>query len=105
MKKTALTFGLFSLVVVATSFASPVTTNGVTTIDSIYGDGASTGNVGGRKLDVYGDGASTGNVGGRKLDVFGDGASTGNVGGRKLDFQAVGLSQVSQSQGLSKKLD
>lgn len=35
MKKAALTFGLFSLVMVATSFATPETTNFLTVSDSI----------------------------------------------------------------------
>ena len=35
MKKAALTFGLFSLVMVATSFATPETTNFLTASDSI----------------------------------------------------------------------
>ncbi len=58
MKKAALTFGLFSLVMVATSFANPATTNNDTTINSLYGDGTA-GQQGPntRKLDVY----STGN--------------------------------------------
>lgn len=56
MKKTALTFGLFSLVMVATSFANPVVTNAsskknmaIITIDPGLGGQAGRD---GRKLDV-----------------------------------------------------
>ncbi|KAF2335544.1 hypothetical protein [Flavobacterium daemonense] len=50
MKKTALTFGLFSLVMVATSFAAPTTA--VAEQDTIIG-GQSTGRDGSRKLDFH----------------------------------------------------
>jgi hypothetical protein len=58
MKKTALTLGLFSLVMVATSFANPVVTNSSNTnnIDinfDIDGTGGQSGRDGTRKLDVY----------------------------------------------------
>ncbi|WPO79892.1 hypothetical protein [Flavobacterium sp. KACC 22761] len=49
MKKTALTFGLFSLVVVATSFAAPITS--ITEQDTIIGGGQSTGRD--RKVDFH----------------------------------------------------
>ena len=94
MKKATLTIGLFSLVMVLTSFTSPeiVVTKNSNEI-SLGIDGQSTG--GGRKVDEYAinggvgiDGQSTG--GGRKVDVYAinggigiDGQSTG--GGRKLD--------------------
>ncbi|MDQ6471284.1 hypothetical protein RB619_11570 [Flavobacterium sp. LHD-80] len=50
MKKTALTFGLFSLVMVATSFAAPTTS--FVESDTIIG-GQSTGRDGGRKVDFH----------------------------------------------------
>lgn len=56
MKKTALTFGLFSLVMVATSFTTPATSTssnkGIinTTLET---DGGQKGTGNGRKLDVY----------------------------------------------------
>ncbi len=49
MKKTALTFGLFSLVMVATSFAAPTTS--LAEPDTIIGQ--STGRDGGRKVDFH----------------------------------------------------
>ncbi|QOG03337.1 hypothetical protein [Flavobacterium sp. MDT1-60] len=57
MKKTALTLGLFSLIMVATSFANPVVTNSsdskntamIIDIDL----GGQSGRDGTRKLDVY----------------------------------------------------
>ncbi|TDW46083.1 hypothetical protein EV144_107277 [Flavobacterium sp. 270] len=79
MKKAALTFGLFSLVMVATSFANPATTNSDITINSLYGDGS----------------ASVGNNGGRKLDFQGNASAS----------QSETFNKVSQSEGLGKKLD
>lgn len=82
MKNTALTIGLFSLVMVLTSFTSPeTTTNSNATID-LGINGGSTG--GGRKLDVY-DGAAT-----SKTDVYatvqgGDNTGGSTGGGRKID--------------------
>ena len=49
MKKTALTFGLFSLVIVATSFAAPITSSAAQ--DTIIGQ--STGRDQGRKVDFH----------------------------------------------------
>lgn len=79
MKKAILTFGLFSLMMVLTSFTSPenVTANLNTNSPIELVGGASTG--GNRKVDLVG-GASTG--GNRKVDLVG-GASTG--GNRKVD--------------------
>ena len=48
MKKTALTFGLLSLVMVATSFANPK----ITSTDSVDPNGGYTGPPG-KKLDIY----------------------------------------------------
>lgn len=95
MKKAALTFGLFSLVMVATSFATPQT-NSSLTLDN--------GNF--RGID---DGAMTG--GKKKLDFqvtngIDDGAMTG--GKKKLDFQGTTndqLNNVNQSLGRNIKLD
>jgi hypothetical protein len=59
MKKAALTFGLFSLVMVATSFATPQTTSssikGIinTTLETDGGGDASQRGKSGKKLDVY----------------------------------------------------
>ncbi|MHC0446637.1 hypothetical protein ACWA1F_14600 [Flavobacterium sp. 3-218] len=57
MKKTALTFGLFSLVAVATSFANPAISNSSSEKLSIDPPIASRGGQGtsqdGRKLDIY----------------------------------------------------
>jgi len=58
MKKTALTLGLFSLVMVATSFANPIVTNSANTNNininfDIDGTGGQSGRDGTRKLDVY----------------------------------------------------
>jgi hypothetical protein len=53
MKKTALTFGLFSLVMVATSFAAPSnvsSNNNIAQVNSINPDGSVVG--GNKKLDV-----------------------------------------------------
>ena len=54
MKKTALTFGLFSLVMVATSFANPVITNSSSkdTTAMIIDPGIGQTGRDGRKLDV-----------------------------------------------------
>ncbi|MDP5198202.1 hypothetical protein [Flavobacterium sp. DG2-3] len=55
MKKTALTFGLFSLVAVATSFANPTATNSSTDkgIDIFDTDGTGHGTSGRRKGDEF----------------------------------------------------
>jgi len=56
MKKTALTFGLFSLVVVATSFANPSNgkSNSEEIITTLGIDGGGQQGKNGKKLDVYG---------------------------------------------------
>ena len=69
MKKSILTIGLFSLVMILTSFTTPET-------NSIIGGNASGGNM---KLDIIGGNASGGNM---KLDIIGGNASGGNM---KLD--------------------
>ncbi|MHC0439371.1 MULTISPECIES: hypothetical protein [Flavobacterium] len=51
MKKTALTFGLFSLVMVATSFAAPENPTYLADSDTII-DGGATGRT--KKLDFHG---------------------------------------------------
>ena len=64
MKKAILTFGLFSLMMVLTSFTSPETLNNNSTTQSVeLVGGASAG--GNRKVDLVG-GASAG--GNRKVD-------------------------------------
>ena len=55
MKKSILTIGLFSLVMVLTSFTTPETNN-------ILGQGSAGGNM---KLDILGQGSAGGNM---KLD-------------------------------------
>lgn len=76
MKKTALTFGLFSLVVVATSFANPsiASSEELRIVESIDGGGATGGT---KKHDFH------------SVD-----------GNKQLDF-----SRVNQSIGTDKKVD
>ncbi len=69
MKKSILTIGLLSLVMILTSFTTPETK---TTLDAA-GQGAVGGNV---RLDAAGQGAVGGNV---RLDAAGQGAVGGNV--------------------------
>ncbi|MFE3848200.1 3-oxoacyl-ACP reductase [Flavobacterium sp. LB3P45] len=78
MKKAILTIGLFSLVMVLTSFTtqeSNTTTKSDTNINIVGGTGTSQGNV---KVDIVGGtGTSQGNV---KVDIVGGtGTSQGNV--------------------------
>jgi hypothetical protein len=78
MKKAILTIGLFSLVMVLTSFTAPETNNTAksdTNINIVGGTGTSQGNV---KVDIVGGtGTSQGNV---KVDIVGGtGTSQGNV--------------------------
>jgi hypothetical protein len=74
MKKAILTIGLFSLVMVLTSFTTIETNN----VNIIGGGSTSSGNM---KLDIIGGGStSSGNM---KLDIIGGGStSSGNM---KLD--------------------
>ena len=78
MKKAALTFGLFSLVMVATSFATPETTNFLAVSDSI-------------KI-VPIDGGATGKQ--KKGDQI------ANLNAKQLTFASV-----NQSIGTDKKVD
>ncbi|RED24730.1 hypothetical protein BD847_1465 [Flavobacterium cutihirudinis] len=91
MKKTALTFGLFSLVVVATSFSAPENVK-----SSTYAMNTS--------VDIDG-GQKTGQD--RKLDVMAPidgGQKTGQD--RKLDFANVGgFGSDSQSATANRKID
>ena len=78
MKKAILTIGLFSLVMVLTSFTTEETNNiinGDANVNIIGGTGTSQGNV---KVDIIGGtGTSQGNV---KVDIIGGtGTSQGNV--------------------------
>jgi hypothetical protein len=77
MKKAIVTIGLFSLVMVLTSFTSSET-------NSVFGQGSTS--AGNMKLDIIGQGASGGNM---KLDIIGQGASGGNM---KLDIIGQGAS-------------
>jgi hypothetical protein len=83
MKKAILTIGLFSLVMILTSFTTPETAaklNSTTNVD-LVGSGAAGGNP---KLDLVGSGAAGGNP---KLDLVGSGAAGGNP---KLDLVGSG---------------
>ena len=94
MKKAALTFGLFSLVMVATSFATPETTNFLTASDSIKIvpiDGGATGKQKKGDIIAYIDGGATGKQ--KKGDVILNNA-------RQLTFAGV-----NQSIGTDKKVD
>jgi hypothetical protein len=78
MKKSILTIGLLTLVMILTSFTTPetkVTVTNSTTVEAA-GAGVTGGNV---KLDAAGAGVTGGNV---KLDAAGAGVTGGNV---KLD--------------------
>lgn len=83
MKKSILTIGLFSLVMILTSFTTP-------TSDDIIGQGSTGGNM---KLDIIGQGSTGGNM---KLDIIGQGSTGGNM---KLDIIGQG------STGGNMKLD
>jgi len=91
MKKAILTIGLFSLVMVLTSFTTPET-KPVVTINTngnveLVGSGAAGGN---QKLDLVGSGAAGGN---QKLDLVGSGAAGGN---QKLDLVGSGAAGGNQ---------
>jgi hypothetical protein len=78
MKKAILTFGLFTIVMVLTSFTTPETSvstlnNNTNSTLQAAGNGAAGGNV---RLDAAGNGAAGGNV---RLDAAGNGAAGGNV--------------------------
>ncbi|SHF96627.1 hypothetical protein SAMN05444396_103149 [Flavobacterium segetis] len=80
MKKVILTAGLFSLVMVLTSFTTPETEATVNIEGNgnveIVGAGAAGGN---KKVDIVGAGAAGGN---KKVDIVGAGAAGGN---KKVD--------------------
>ncbi len=81
MKRAILTFGLFSLVMVLTSFTTPETST-ILLVDNINTtiEAAGQGAVGGNKrLDAAGQGAVGGN---KRLDASGQGAVGGN---KRLD--------------------
>ncbi|MFE3869711.1 3-oxoacyl-ACP reductase [Flavobacterium sp. ZS1P70] len=73
MKKAILTIGLFSLVMILTSFTTEVTNNTKADNVSIVGQTATGGNV---KVDIVGQTATGGNV---KVDIVGQTATGGNV--------------------------
>ncbi|WP_157509887.1 hypothetical protein [Flavobacterium denitrificans] len=81
MKKTALTFGLFSLVVVATSFAAPENTTYLAASDTI------------KVLPI--DGGATGRT--KKVDFHG---SNDQLSNNQSNF-----SNVNQAFGSDKKID
>jgi hypothetical protein len=76
MKKAIVTIGLFSLVMILTSFTTPETNN-----LNIVGQGSTRGNM---KLDIVGQGSTRGNM---KLDIVGQGSTRGNM---KLDIVGQG---------------
>jgi general stress protein YciG len=94
MKKAILTIGLFSLMMILTSFTTPETTNNIkvknSTAVELVGGQATGGN---QKLDLVGGQATGGN---QKLDLVGGQATGGN---QKLDL--VG----GQATGGNQKLD
>ena len=75
MKKAILTIGLFSLVMILTSFTTQETKNTVKSDNNvnIIGGTATGGNV---KVDIIGGTATGGNV---KVDIIGGTATGGNV--------------------------
>ncbi len=80
MKKAILTIGLFSLVMILTSFTTPETTNvskaeNNATVD-LVGGGSAGGN---KKVDLVGGGSAGGN---KKVDLVGGGSAGGN---KKVD--------------------
>jgi hypothetical protein len=79
MKKAILTFGLFSLMMILTSFTTPE--NVTTKIDNntsieLAGSGSAGGN---KKVDLAGSGSAGGN---KKVDLAGSGSAGGN---KKVD--------------------
>jgi hypothetical protein len=106
MKKSALIFGIFSLVMVATSFTTPDTVTSLNSdnknIASVLGDGTGGATGGTRKLDVMGDGTGGATGGTRKLDVTGDGTGGATGGTRKLDYYGDGTGGAT---GGTRKLD
>jgi hypothetical protein len=83
MKKAMVTIGLFSLVMILTSFTTPETSNVdiETNNINILGQGSTRGNM---KLDILGQGSTRGNM---KLDILGQGSTRGNM---KLDILGQG---------------
>ena len=80
MKKAILTFGLFSLMMVLTSFTSPEMSNTSkvenNTFVELVGGGSAGGN---KKVDLVGGGSAGGN---KKVDLVGGGSAGGN---KKVD--------------------
>jgi len=112
MKKAALTFGLFSLVMVATSFATPETINFLTASDSIKIvpiDGGATGKQKKGDIIAYIDGGATGKQKKGDIIAYIDGGATGKQ--KKGDIVAYNNARqltfagVNQSIGTDKKVD
>lgn len=97
MKKAILTFGLFSLVMVLTSFTTPETDNSFNV--DVYETGGTLPGGGGKKLDFETGGTLPGG-GGKKLD-FETGGTLPGGGGKKVDFETGGT----LPGGGGKKLD
>lgn len=94
MKKSILTIGLFSLIMILTSFTTPETVSATNVENNgsieLSGSGATGGT---KKLDLSGSGATGGT---KKLDLSGSGATGGT---KKLDLSGSGAT------GGTKKLD
>ena len=93
MKKAILTIGLFSLMMILTSFTTPETTNAkveTTAFADLVGGGSAGGN---KKVDLVGGGSAGGN---KKVDLVGGGSAGGN---KKVDLVGGG------SAGGNKKVD
>ena len=94
MKRAILTFGLFSLVMILTSFTTPETTKIIVDNNTTSFEAAGSGSVGGNKrLDAAGSGSVGGN---KRLDAAGSGSVGGN---KRLDAAGSG------SVGGNKRLD
>jgi hypothetical protein len=94
MKKSILTIGLFSLVMILTSFTTPETNTVTrTSIDNTIDLAGSQAAGGNRKMDLAGSQAAGGN---RKMDLAGSQAAGGN---RKMDLAG------SQAAGGNRKMD
>ncbi|RZJ72492.1 hypothetical protein [Flavobacterium sp.] len=89
MKKAIFTFGLFSLVMVLTSFTTPDLNysgepDGSTTSKGNTGGQGTLPGDGGKKLDFETGGVATGDKG-KKVDFETGGVQTGDKGVKKLD--------------------
>ncbi|WP_310379458.1 3-oxoacyl-ACP reductase [Flavobacterium sp.] len=81
MKKAILTFGLFSLVMILTSFTTPENTTTIKVENKAVIEYAASSSTGNKKIDTdyYAASSSTGN---KKIDRYAASSSTGN---KKVD--------------------